>query len=46
MIMVTDTGNILGGLCHGVKDRRSKAKGQGSRVLVVANTCVRACKGM
>ena len=46
MIMVTDTGNILDGICYGVKDRRSKAKGQASRVLVVANTCVRSCKGM
>jgi len=44
--MVTNTGHILNGICYGVKDRRSKAKGLASRVLVVANTCVRACKGM
>jgi hypothetical protein len=46
MIMITNSWNILYGIFHEVKGKRSKVKGQASRVLVVANTCARACKGV
>ena len=37
MIMITNSWNILYGIFHEVKGKRSKVKGQASRVLVVAN---------
>jgi hypothetical protein len=46
MIMITNAWTILYGIFHEVIGKRSMVIGQASRVLAVANTCVRACKGM